>query len=522
MDAEEREALIARWGEALREYAEFLRQQQSQNAEMAATLTVLELPNLFALLEQVQRTGDAEATIDLATSLFSLLQNVGKPRLLERVAQVRDAAAAMLGETWNHAQFEAQRIRIEQHLDGGCLREALEGAQQLLQRAWALGEKAYPGADYDLSGACWLLARVWKTAGGSEQALPLLEEAQKRFEAAAQGRTGKAAEGMASVCFAERGECLHRLGRLDEAAAAYNESIRRAEQLGNDRQVAVGKGNLGAVRKDQGHYQEALEAYEESRERFTRLDEPGSVAVSWHQTGMVHQAARQLEAAEDAYLKSLAIEVRLGNVTGQAGTLNQLGILYNDLLGRPEEAAAFYRQAADKYADIKDVVNEGKSRSNLAATLRKVRRFSEARQEIVRAIECLRSLGHVGEPWRLLSVLAEIETDAGNLPAAAEAKRKVIECYLAYRRAGGENHSGAGRLVFDVTKELRAGDSARAASLLHDKAATYEAAGFGTFIQALQAIVAGSRDRTLADAPDLDYTMAAEILFLIETLEKPR
>jgi hypothetical protein len=40
------------------------------------------------------------------------------------------------------------------------------------------------------------------------------------------------------------------------------------------------------------------------------------------------------------------------------------------------------------------------------------------------------------------------------------------------------------------------------------------------FIQALQAIVAGRRDHTLADAPDLDYTMAAEILFLLETLEK--
>ena len=38
----------------------------------------------------------------------------------------------------------------------------------------------------------------------------------------------------------------------------------------------------------------------------------------------------------------------------------------------------------------------------------------------------------------------------------------------------------------------------------------------------LQAIVAGSRDRTLADAPELNYSMAAEILFLIETLEKLR
>lgn len=48
----------------------------------------------------------AEATIDLATSLYRLLQNAGKPRMLERVGQVRDAAAAALGDAWNHAQFE--------------------------------------------------------------------------------------------------------------------------------------------------------------------------------------------------------------------------------------------------------------------------------------------------------------------------------------------------------------------------------------------------------------------------------
>ena len=104
-------------------------QQQSQNAELAATLTLLELPNLFALLDLVQAAGDAEATIDLATSLYSLLQMLGKPRLLARVGQVRDAAAAALGDAWNHARFEAVRTRIEQQLAGGRLREAFDGAQ---------------------------------------------------------------------------------------------------------------------------------------------------------------------------------------------------------------------------------------------------------------------------------------------------------------------------------------------------------------------------------------------------------
>ncbi len=117
---------------------------------------------------------------------------------------------------------------------------------------------------------------------------------------------------MASVCFAEQGDCLLDLGRLDEAAAAYEESIRRAEQLGDDREVAVGKGQLGTVRLQQRRYGEALAAYAEARERFTQLDEPGTVAVIWHQTGMAYQEAGQPEAAEDAYRKSLAIKVRLG------------------------------------------------------------------------------------------------------------------------------------------------------------------------------------------------------------------
>ena len=150
-------------------------QQQSQKIEIAAALTVLELPNLFALLDQVQAAGDAEATIALTTSLYSLLKVLGRPRLLARVGQVRDAAAAalaaVLGETWNHARFQAQWSRIEQQLAGGRLREAFDASQALLQRARAAGETAYPGADYDLAMACLLLARVLKTVGGSEQAL---------------------------------------------------------------------------------------------------------------------------------------------------------------------------------------------------------------------------------------------------------------------------------------------------------------------------------------------------------------
>jgi tetratricopeptide (TPR) repeat protein len=520
MDTAERQSLTDRWIVAMRQYAAFLDQEQSRKAEMAAALMVLELPNLFALLDHVQRGGDAEATIELATSLYSLQQALGKPRLLKRVTQARDFAAAALGHTWNHAQFAVQQTRIKQQLTDSRLREAFAGAQELLGRASKAGEQAYLNADYDLAVAYFLLARVLATAGGSQQALPVLDEAQKRFAAIGRERGDKAAQRMLSICFAERGDCLRALGRLDEAAASYQENIRRAGELADDRQVAVGKAQLGAVHLMQRHYQEALDAYQQARERFMQLEEPETVATTWHQSGVVYQQAGQPEAAEDAYRKSLAIRVRLGNVAGQASTLGQLANLYTAVLGRPEQAVAFYRQAVDKHIESGDEASEGRQRNNLGETLRRLRRYEEARQEIRRAIQSDAQFGHASEPWKTWSILADIETDAGDRAAAAEATRRATEHYLAYRRDGGENHYNDGRICLAVTQALLTGDPGTATSFLQQIADAPDLpASLSPFIQALQAIVAGSRDRTLADAPDLDYTMAAEILFLIETLE---
>ena len=122
---------------------------------------------------------------------------------------------------------------------------------------------------------------------------------------------------------------------------------------------------------------------------------------------------------------------------------------------------------------------KARARNNLADTLRKLRRLDEARQEIRRAIECDAQFGHASEPWKTWAILADIETDAGNPAAAAEAKRKAIACYLAYRRDGGENHDAAGRICLAVTQSLLAGDPAAAASLLQQLAAAPRRRGSG-------------------------------------------
>ena len=188
------------------------------------------------------------------------------------------------------------------------------------------------------------------------------------------------------------------------------------------------------------------------------------------------------------------------------------------MLGRTEESISFLRLAADKYVEIGNQASEGLSRSNIANVLRRLHRLTEARQEIQRAIECKASFGHASSPWLSWNILANIETDDGNPTAAAEARTKAIDCYLAYRRDGGENHDSAGRIALAVTQTLQAGDRTTAAEKLQQIAVNPEAAWWHPFIHALQAIVAGSRDPQLAHAPDLDITMAAEILLLLEKL----
>jgi len=519
LSKEELQELTAGWLEAMAVHLGYLYQQQNQNPELAATLTLLELPNLFALLDRSQAVVDPETTIERATSLYRLLQELGKPRLLERVARVREAAAAALSEAPSHARSQASRTRIQQQLAAGQLREALAGAQQLLQQAQAAGDAAYVDADYDLAWAFFLRGRVLKTGGGAEQALPLLQEAGLRFEAIAYKRPGVGAERMACVCLTDQGTCLLNLGRYVAAAAAYEEAIRRNEQRGDLRGVAVGKAQLGTVRLQQQRYAEALEAYQQARDTFSRFNEPGSIAVVWHQIGNVHKEAGQLEAAEEAYNQSLTIKARPGNQAGQASTLIQLGILYDDALQRPVEAVAFYQRAAEIYGEFGDSAMEGTAQNNLANSFRKLQRLEEARQAIRRAIECKALFGHAASPWSSWDILADIETAAGNSAAAAEARRQALNAALAYRRDGGENQSDQGRLALAVHQALASDDPAEAASLLQQLAGDSVWEEHLPFLTALQAITAGSRDRSLAEDPGLRYDQAAEVLLLIEALE---
>jgi tetratricopeptide (TPR) repeat protein len=512
LDAEAIEALRGRWAAAMMQLVNFLYGQAFKDAQLSFQLTLLELPNLLALLDWLPGRTSPEQIVDTAGSIEQLLAQLGRPAALARAVAVRTAAAQQIG-AWSHARYLTESANVDRLLQQGELRPALQSIQALLELGLAGGETAFPGADYDIAMIYWRLGRVLERGGQAAAALDPLADAQRRFQALADAGNASAAR-MASAAITEQADCLTALGRLDEAADAYQRAIDLDEKRGDMRDVATGRGQLGTVRMLQERYADALAAFEEARAIFERLGEPASVATAWHQIGVVRRQARQFEAAERSYRQSLAIKVQQGNRAGQASSLNELGNLYSTW-GRPEQAVAFYRQAADIAVELGDLAKEGIRRSNIADTLRTLGRTDEARREILRSIECAKPYGHAAEPWKTFAILHDIEQAAGNSAAAAAAWRQARDAYLAYRRDGGYAQTRTGELCEMLLQAIQRRDQKSAAQIV---AQAGQNGWNQAFVSAGTAIATGSRNPGILDDPALEYDDSAELLLLLERL----
>jgi tetratricopeptide (TPR) repeat protein len=426
--ADEREAAVAAWADAMESQVEFLYQQLFEDANLANNLTLLELPNFLAALAYLGRNRPPEFVVELATSLEQIVAKLNRPKGLARIVEIRIAAARNLAEL-SHAQFEAERASVDRLIDQGRLEEAVQAARALNSRCEAAGKAGYEGAAYDGAVAQITLGRALQKSGDAQAAIPHLEQARDRFE-----RLNRS--GMAGAALTQKADCLSDLGRYSEAADAYEQAIRIDEEQNDPRSVAVDKAQRATVRRLQKDYAEAIRLCEEARDVFERLNESNSVAVAWHQIGMVYHHARQFESAEHAYQRALNICVQIGDPGGQGRTLNQLGNLYASM-GRREEAVRLSRQGAEIYVQLGDLLTEGKCRGNTTGQLFELKRFDEARREIERTIECFKPFGHVPEPWKAFYNLSRLERAVGNQRAALEARARAIAAYLAYRRDGG-------------------------------------------------------------------------------------
>jgi tetratricopeptide (TPR) repeat protein len=502
---------------AMRGLVGLLYKERARNPHVAEHRTRAALGEMLAALDAIERgvaagRMDAAEAIPYVTSLESLVSSLDLPQELERIAAARRSLTMRL-PAWGHARFVADREDTDRRYEAGDLAGALQGALALHQAAEEAGD-AYPEAAYDRALASWNLGRMLSASGRAGDALGVLDEARRRLAAlAADGNENAAA--MEPPAIRARADALCALGRLDDAAAACEESAEREEARGSGRGVAVSRGQLGTVRLRQRRFPEALAAYEEAKRAFEALGELGAVATTWHQMGSVHEEDASLDAAEHAHRQALALEVARNDRAREAATLGQLGVLCWQQ-GRMEEAVSLLQQAIGRHHDLGDELREGADRSNLAGVYRHLGLLDEARDALQAALTLKQPHGHAAEPWKTYAALADTERDAGRPEAAQEARLRAITTYRAYRDAGGEPTDGATRFVARFGEALRTAGPAAARALLPDPADA--PARFAPTLLALHAIAAGRRDAALADNPAHHPGGAVELALLLASL----
>jgi hypothetical protein len=151
-------------GPVLKWLTSFLYWQQSKDAELSARLTLLELPNLMALLLWMQQQAMPEDRVEVAHNMETLFARLGRPQALTEATRVREQGASGLSQ-WSYARYLSETANIEQLLTVGDLLSAHTAAQDLLRRCLAAGEEAYPGADYDIAMSHFRLGRVLSIEG---------------------------------------------------------------------------------------------------------------------------------------------------------------------------------------------------------------------------------------------------------------------------------------------------------------------------------------------------------------------
>lgn len=510
---------INHWSAVMQQMVDFLYDQSFKDSVMALRLTVLELPALTYLLDILLRNVTADHSIlhsasDSVRKIEHLFFTLGNSQALAKATSVREKIAAFMPQ-WSNARFNHERLHIERLQQQGQLQQALEKAQALLSQAINAGAAAYEGADHNLAGAHFLVGRILSHTGQATAALDCLNRAQHLFE-----DTGQQGEYMVQTCLTEQADCLKNLGRLEEAIVLYENSIAQTQTLEDLRSTAVVRGKLANTLLIQGFYGKAINQYEAAKAVFEQHNEPDSIAIIWQQMGIVYQESGHYNQSEQAYRESLAITSQHTNLVGQSTALVGLGNLYNSHFNRPEEGLAFLRQAVDIDVTLQNLSDEGITRHNIANTLVDLKLYDEARVEIERAILCKQTQKEAGTLWNSYNILLLIEQAQGHHSAAKLAWTQAKEAYLAYRQQGGRAEYESGHIADRVFDFIQKSQLYRATAMLGNLLQVGEEPDWLLkAVLAIQAVVKGERRMVSTDEAGLDYSSAAEILFLIERLE---
>ena len=135
-----------------------------------------------------------------------------------------------------------------------------------------------------------------------------------------------------------------RLNRLEEASAAYQQSLNIWINLNHSLEIAKTSLLLGKIYHAFGMSSEAIDYFQQAQVIYSKLGDPKAEADSWTYIGVASNPAGQEEEALMAYLKALSLAQQIGDRYREANIYTLIAFTYR-LLGEYRESLEAYETA---------------------------------------------------------------------------------------------------------------------------------------------------------------------------------
>jgi tetratricopeptide (TPR) repeat protein len=224
------------------------------------------------------------------------------------------------------------------------------------------------------------------------------------------------------------GIAYKRLGKLDEALAQYNDSLRIKREVNDQRGIAVSLGEIGQVYDLQGRPDEAEKYYKESLDTHRKIGDKRGVGLMLNSLGASYLDQSKYDDALAVLKEALPIQRDLGDENEQARCLTNIGSVYFGK-GQYEDAQTYLGRALELREKLKVPGNIAFTLASLAEVSARLGDDDLAEKQYRRAIELWRGAEDKRGAAFGAYGLANLSEDRGRYGAAVEAKAEALKTF---------------------------------------------------------------------------------------------
>ena len=184
-----------------------------------------------------------------------------------------------------------------------------------------------------------------------------------------------------------RGRIEIRRRQPQDALAHLNGALALAVQLNNEEARSNILHATGIAYQRLGRPEEAQRQFEQSLEIKRRLNDKRGMASTLGELAIIQERAGKTREAEASFREALRLQREISDKAGQSVTLLNLAVLFNETLGRPDDALPLMREALQLRRDLGNPAAVALVLNNIGNVYLAKGEFSEAQTNFERALE---------------------------------------------------------------------------------------------------------------------------------------